>query len=419
MVGLTNFVPRFRNWMSRRLLPEVGVHTARSGIGDGIIAADAATTALSSAAVWACLRLVSQSIAALPAHVFEETPEGKIKAFKHPYYRMLTKEPNALMTMSQWVQMTVLHLLIYGNAFSIPGQVDGELVSLWPLDPTRVRIDWKQDGSFTYKYFDTLGTVQEFQPLDLLHFRIFSLDGLIGLSPLDYHRLTFDAEFMAHSYAAGIWKNGGRPSGVLEYPGNLRKEQVEAIRESWQWIHGGPEGAGRVAVLDGGTKYNPISVPLQQLEYIAQQKFSVEQIARIYGVPPHMIGAADKPTYASVEQQALEFSQYTQQPIVIGLEETIQTRLLEPPYFYRFNLSAFARADIATRYRAYATGRQWGWLSVNDIRESEDMNRIGLEGDVYLQPLNMIPAQPADEAQVNFAPIPPIPAGGAATGVPQ
>jgi HK97 family phage portal protein len=166
-------------------------------------------------------------------------------------------------------------------------------------------------------------------------------------------------------------------------------------------------------VLDGGTKYNPISVPLQQLEYIAQQKFSVEQIARIYGVPPHMIGAADKPTYASVEQQALEFSQYTQQPIVIGLEETIQTRLLEAPYFYRFNLSAFARADIGTRYRAYATGRQWGWLSVNDIRESEDMNRIGPEGDVYLQPLNMIPALPADEAQVTtYAPAP------GTTGVP-
>ena len=397
-----DLMPRIRQWVSRRFLPSLGVASVRSTAAEAAIAADPASLALSSSAVWACLRVISQSVASLPTHVYKETANGKEKATGHPYYRMLTKEPNALMTMSQWTQTTVLHLLLYGNAFSVPGSVEGETVALWPLDPTRVRIDWRADGTFRYAYFSG-GEPEYFEPLELLHFRIFSLDGIVGLSPLDYQRLTFDSEWIARSYAANIFRNGGRPSGVLEYPGNLKKEQVQNIRDSWNSIHGGPDGSGGIAVLDGGTKYTAISVPLNQLEYIAQMKYSVEQIARIYGVPPHMIGAADKPTYASVEQQSLEFSQYTQSPIIIGIEETIQTRLLEEPYIFRFNMSAFSRADITTRYRAYSVGRQWGWFSVNDIRELEELNRIGPEGDVYLQPLNMVPATDAltEEPEVN------------------
>ena len=398
---MVSLIPRIRNWISR-LAPSV--RSVPSGIGGGVVAVDGTTLALQSAAVWACLRVVSQSIAALPAHIYEETDDGKVKARSHPYYRMLSKQPNALMTMSQWLQCTVMHLLLYGNAFSIPGEVEGEIVSLWPLDPTKVRIEWRTDGGFRYVYFDGSATPQYFEPLDLLHFRIFSLDGLVGLAPLDYQRLAFDSEWVARNYAASIWRNGGRPSGVLEYPGVLKEEQVAKIRESWSAIHGGPDGTGRVAVLDNGTKYQAISVPLDQLEYIAQMKYSTEQIARVYGVPPHMIGAAEKPTYASVEQQALEFSQYTQQPIIVGIEETIQTRLLESPFIWRLNMNAFARADIGTRYRAYSVARQWGWFSVNDIRELEELNRIGPEGDIYLQPLNMVPATDPDDPKVQFAP---------------
>jgi len=135
-----------------------------------------------------------------------------------------------------------------------------------------------------------------------------------------------------------------------------------------------------------------ISLPLQQLEYIQQQKLSTEQIARIYGVPPHLIGASDSPTYASVEQQGLEFLQYTIQPIVVGLERTIEMMLLEAPFIYRLNLAAYQRSDIKSRYSAYAVGRQWGWLSANDVRALEEMNGIGAQGDVYVSPLNMIPA---------------------------
>jgi len=355
------------------------------------------TTALQSSAVWGCCRVISEAVSALPAHVYEETEDGKVKALKHPYYRMLTLQPNPLMTMVQWRQTTVLHLMLYGNAYSLPEYLDGEVIALWPISPERVRIAMQKGGAYVYRVTDPLGHVQEFAPLELLHFRLFSLDGIVGLSPIEYHRTTFDIEGAARMYALGLLLNGGRPSGVLEYPGNMGPEQIADIRASWKVVHGGPQNAGNIVVLEGGTKYQALGIPPEQLEFIAQQKFSVEQIARIYGVPPHLVGANDKPTYASVEQQSLEFVQYTLQPIVTNLERTIQTVLLEGAFFYKLNLAAFERSDIKTRYAAYATGRQWGWLSVNDIRALEDMNRIGPEGDVYLQPLNMIPATAGQE----------------------
>jgi len=172
----------------------------------------------------------------------------------------------------------------------------------------------------------------------------------------------------------------------------MTDQQIKDIRTAWKLVHGGPQNAGNIVVLEGGTKYTGLAIAPEQLEFIAQQKFSVEQIARIYGVPPHLVGAMDKPTYASVDQQGLEFVQYGLQPIVTSIERTIQSVLLDGPFFYRLNLAAFERSDIKKRYAAYATGRQWGWLSVNDIRELEDQNRIGPKGDIYLQPLNMIPA---------------------------
>lgn len=354
------------------------------------------SSALACSAVWSCCRVVSQAVSALPGHIFEQTDAGKIKAVKHPYYRMLTTQPNPLMTMVQWRQTTVLHLMLYGNAYTIPEYLDGEVIALWPIPPERVRIVTDITGAYVYRVLDAMGKAHDYQPLELLHFRMFSLDGLVGLSPIDYHRVAMQIDGVARAYALNLYSNGGRPQGVLEYPGNLGDDQVANIRAGWKQVHGGPQNVGSIVVLEGGTKYQALAIPPEQLEFIAQQKFSVEQIARVFGVPPHLIGAMDKPTYASVEQQGLEFLQYTLQPIVTNMERTIQSVLLADPFFYKLNLSSFERSDIKTRYAAYAVARQWGFMSVNDIRELEDLNRIP-EGDVYLQPLNMIPAQEATD----------------------
>ena len=289
----------------------------------------------------------------------------------------------------------MLHLCLYGNAFTVPEMVDGEAVALWPVLPNYVRLQRNANSPlWHYVYTDMItGVPTNFDPTDriLMHFRIFSLDGIMGLSPIQYQQASIAMDGASTQYGLGLYQNGGRPSGVLSYPNSLKPDQVSNIRAVWQKIHGGPQNAGNVAILENGAKYEALSIPPEQLQYIAQQHFSTEQIARIFGVPPHLVGAMDKPTYASVEQQSLEFLTYTLTPIVAAIEQTVSTILLDDPYFYRMNIQAFERSDIRSRYASYATGRQWGFLSVNDIRNLEDMNQIE-NGDVYLQPLNMVPA---------------------------
>jgi HK97 family phage portal protein len=410
MVNLKSFVTRVWKAITTTIGSVTHITEASGGGGTpintlpGIVGSNPAVNrALQSAAVWACCRLIANSIASLPSAVFEETDLGKVKAFDNPLYSTLTKSPNNMMTASQWMQPTMMSLLLWGNAFTWKDTIGGEVVGLWPLNPSRVQIVLLFDGTLGYVYSDLRGKVHTFTAAEIIHFRLFTLDGYIGLPVLDYHRTTFDFESATTAYAYSIYQNGGQPGGVLEYPGELKKEQVDRIRSSWQEVHSGPLNAGRVAILEDGMKYTPLSIPLSQLNYIEEKKFGIEQIARIFGVPPHLIGAMDKPTYASVEQQSIEFVRYTINPYVVSLEQSINKALLEEPYIYKMNLNGFERSDIRTRYLSYATARQWGWMSANDIRTLEDENQIE-GGDTYLTPLNMVNAADSGEPLTPTAP---------------
>jgi HK97 family phage portal protein len=365
--------------------------------------------ALRASAVWACVNLISKAVAGLPAQVVKvNAGKGTEPAVGHPLYTLLTRAPNAMMTLQQFLQPSMLHLLLWGNAFTWLDRIEGEVIALWPLLPSRMRINYTSANTIEYVYFDLRGRPSTYTPgVDMIPFRVFSLDGYLGLSVLQYQQLALEFQDLSQMYALNLYRNGGRPNGVLEYPGQLIEKQVDKIRASWKAIHGGVSGAGEVAILENGAKYAAVDIPPETLQYIDTQKFSVEQIARIFGVPPHLIGAMDKPTYASVEQQSIEFLRYTLQPYVRALETSIDSALLEEPYHFRLDMNAFERTDIRSRYAAYAVGRQWGWLSVNDIRAVEAMNGIGEDGDIYLQPLNMAPA----DASVELVPpaIQPIP----------
>lgn len=350
--------------------------------------------ALTSSAVWACVRLIANAICTLPVHIFRETEIGKVKASDHPLYRTLCRQPNPMMTTQQWLEPTMVHLLLWGNAFTFIDRIDDEIIGLWPIQPDDIEMTVGEDRRLTYIFKRTQKPFA-FPDGNIIHFRLLTLDGLIGLSPVDYQRDALMFEQTASAYAQSIYRNGGKPSGVLRYPGSLKPEQAALIRESWRRLHSNPN-SNEIAVLEQGAEYQAVSARLADLEYIADKKLSVDQIARIFGVPPHLIGSMDKPTYASVEQQSLEFLRYTINPWIVNLEKSIDSALLDSPYFVKFNVNAFERPDISARYRSYATARQWGWMSVNDIRTLEDMNQIGPQGDVYLEPLNMIEAKPAD-----------------------
>jgi HK97 family phage portal protein len=345
--------------------------------------------ALTSAAVWRCCSIIANSISTLPTNIFEQTDAGKRKAIDHPLYRLLTVAPNPAMTVQQYFQTTLLHLLLWGNAFThIVRSSSGAVLSLWPLLPGEVRME--PTNYRTLDYYYPAKAPLPIDPANLIHFRLFTMDGLSGLSVIQYQRANFMFEHSAHSYAYTIFSNNGqRPSGYIRFPNAKKEEQVRKIRESWQQIHSTP---GRVAILEEGAEYQSISAPLSDLDYMAQNQFSIEQIARIFGVPLHLLDAAQRPTYASVEQDSIEFLRYTMSPWIVCLEKSILNALLRDPYYFKFNIKGFERSDIQTRYASYAVARQWGWMSVNDIRELEDMNSIGSNGDVYLQPLNMVSA---------------------------
>jgi HK97 family phage portal protein len=357
----------------------------------------AANAALASAAVWGCCRLISTSLASLPTDLIRITDAGKEKAATDSLYPLLTQSPNPMMTMQQWLQPTLLGLMLYGNSFTWVDRLNGEVVGLWPLNSARVTMVINGDGTISYYYYDSIGRQTIFTDSEIIHFRMFTLDGYFGLPVLVYHQMTFGLATASTTYATALYNNGGQPGGVLEYPGQLKQAQHDRIRASWTDIHSGPGNAGRVAILEEGMKYTPIGIPPEQLQYIEEQKFSVEQIARIFGVPPHLIGAMDKPTYASVEQQSIEFVRYTLYPYVRCLEQGVDKTLVpEPNVTWRFNLNAFERGDVKTRYDSYAVGRQWGWLSANDILTSEDMNTFE-GGDTRLTPLNMVATEPGEQ----------------------
>ena len=218
-------------------------------------------------------------------------------------------------------------------------------------------------------------------------------DGLIGYSPIAMARNAVGMTLACEEYGASFFANGARPGGVLQHPGVLK--DPAKLRESWQAVYGGAANTGKIAVLEEGMTYQQIGIPPEEAQFLETRKFQVDEIARLYRIPPHMVGDLDKSSFSNIEQQSLEFVKYTLNPWVVRWEQALQKSLLLPEerkrYFIRFNVDGLLRGDYQSRMQGYAVGRQNGWLSANDIREMEDMNPIPAEegGDTYLINGNM------------------------------
>ncbi|MPM60554.1 hypothetical protein SDC9_107405 [bioreactor metagenome] len=226
------------------------------------------------------------------------------------------------------------------------------------------------------------------QPSDVLHIPGLGFDGLVGYSPIAMAKNAIGLAIATEEYGSKFFANGAAPSGVLEHPGTIK--DPSKVRESWQQTFGGSANSSKIAVLEEGMKYTPISISPEQAQFLETRKFQINEIARIFRVPPHMVGDLEKSSFSNIEQQSLEFVKYTLDPWVIRWEQSIQRRLLTPDekksYFVKFNVEGLLRGDYASRMTGYATARQNGWMSANDIRELENLDRIPAEqgGDLYL-----------------------------------
>ncbi len=355
-------------------------------------------SAMQVTAVFACVRILSESIASLPIHLYEyQSDGGKKRIFDHPLYRILHDEPNPEMTSFVFRETLMGHLLIYGNAYAqIIRDGGGRVIGLYPLLPDKMEVDRNDKGELIYKYsrydesnpnFKEYGTII-LSAEDVLHIPGLGFDGLIGYSPIALAKNAVGLTQACDEYGSSFFANGAQPGGVLEYPGVLK--DPAAVRESWNAAYGGSKNAGKVAVLEEGLSYKQITINPDEAQFLETRKFQIDEIARLYRIPPHMIGDLDKASFSNIEQQSLEFVKYTLDPWVIRWEQNLQKALLLPEekekYFIKMNVDGLLRGDYASRMEGYAKARQNGWLSANDIREMENLNPIPDEegGNLYL-----------------------------------
>ena len=355
-------------------------------------------TALNSTAVFACVRILSETIASLPLPVYKRLePRGKERANSHPLYKILHDAPNPYMTSFTFRETLQGHLGTWGNAYAdIVWGGNGQVKELWPLRPDKMKEMKMVGGRLKYIYIlpDKTETVLDYSRV--LHVPGLGFDGYVGYSPISKSRDAVGLALATEKYGGNFFKNGARPGGVLRHPNKLSPEAKKGLEGSWAKMHQGLDNAHRVAILEEGMDYTQIGLPPEDAQFIEARKFQLEEIARIYRIPPHMLADLTHATFSNIEHQSIDFVVHTIRPWLVRWEQAIKQRLLNTNdrdgYFAEFLVDGLLRGDSESRNKAYAVGRQWGWLNANDILEMENKNPIGDQGDKYLVPMNMIDA---------------------------
>ena len=354
-------------------------------------------TAMQMTAVYACVRILAESIASLPLHLYEKGPNGdRIKAEDHPLYALLHDEPNPEMTSFIFREVMVTHLLLWGNCYAqILRNGRGEVIGLYPLMPNKMSVERDERGQLFYRYQRLNGEPPTMEstdvillPEDVLHIPGLGYDGLVGMSPIAACRNAVGMGLAADEYGSRSSSNGATPAGVLETPTLIK--DVSKLRDSWEKAYGGTGNAGRVAILEEGVTFKPISMSPQDSQLLETRQYQLTEIARIFRIPPHMLQDLSRATFSNIEEQSLEFVKYTLNPWIIRWEQGMTKALLNADekrrYSIRFNVDGLLRGDYKSRMEGYRIGVSSGILSVNDCRRLENMDLLSEEegGDYHL-----------------------------------
>ena len=354
-------------------------------------------SAMQMTAVYACVRVLSEAVAGLPLHLYRYTDQGsKEKATDHPLYFLLHDEPNPEMCSFVFRETMMTHLLLWGNAYAqIIRNGKGEVMAIYPLMPNRMTVDRDENGQLFYQYqlsrddAQTMkGSMVKLKPSEVLHIPGLGFDGLVGYSPIAMAKNAIGLSIATEEYGSKFFANGAAPGGVLEHPGTLKNPA--RVRESWNQAFGGSSNANKVAVLEEGMHFTPISIAPDQAQFLETRKFQLNEIARIFRVPPHMIGDLERATFSNIEHLSLEFVKYSLDPWLVRWEQSMSRALFtddeKKNYFIKFNVDGLLRGDYQSRMSGYSVGIQNGFLSPNDVRELENMDLIPdeLGGNRYL-----------------------------------
>lgn len=349
------------------------------------------TSALAVSAVFAAVRVISEAIGTLPLNVYRKDGQKRFLAPDHPAYRVLHSQANPEAPASVARVALVAKMLLHGNSYAEIERdpLTGEVVNLWPLSFANVTPWRDNDGFLFYRCTPYQGNIVDFAPEDILHFRGFSLDGLIGVSVIRQARESLGLNISLERYGAGFFGRGARPGVLLKHPGRLSDDARKRLREGWEQIHQGGENSHRTAILEEGMEVSTVSVPNDDAQFLESRKFGVEEIARWFGLPLSRLRVQGATAFSNIEQDGIDFVVNTLRPHLVRMEQEISIKLFpHGDYYAEHSVEGLLRGDIQTRYNTYAIGRNNGWLSVNDVRQMEGQPPIE-GGDTYMQPLNM------------------------------
>lgn len=344
-------------------------------------------TAMQTTAVYSAVRILAESIASLPLHVFEKGADGnRVKAEDLNLFYLLHDKPNPEMTSFIFRETLMTHILLWGNGFAqILRNGRGEVIGLYPLLPNKMSVERDETGQLYYRYIryenepPTMeGNTVILMPSEVLHIPGLGFDGLVGYSPISMTKNAIGLALAAEEYGSRFFANGAAPAGVLEHPGVIK--DVSKLRESWNNTFGGSGNAGKVAILEEGLHFNPIAMSPQDSQLLETRQYQITEIARIFRIPPHMLADLSKATFSNIEHESLEYVKYTLTPWICrweaSLTDALLTREEQRKYEIRFNVDGLLRGDYKSRMEGYAIGINNGFMCPNDVRRLESFDLI-------------------------------------------
>lgn len=362
-------------------------------------------TAQRLSAVYTCQKILAESVAMLPLILYKQDGQNRVPATNHNLYNILYRLPNPETTSYDLRATITGHAVKYGNGFAQKVFNDnGELIQLWQLLPQNMVLMRDEEGELVYVYHLATGERRAFLREEILHIRGLSNDGIIGFSPISEARMAFESANSMEQYGKAFYDNDARPGGILTVEGLLDEEGQKLIRKGWNDIHSGSKNASKIAILEAGTRYTPIGTSQADQQFLEQKKFSRDEIAAIFRIPAHMLNSGTNSSYGSLEEMSQQFIDYSLNPWLVQWEQAITRDLIAPlerdTYYAKHKVQALLRGNSAARAAFYGQGLQWGYYSINDVRQLEDLNPIE-GGDSHFVPMNMAPLNTAITAPVS------------------
>jgi HK97 family phage portal protein len=351
-------------------------------------------SAMRLSAVYACINAISEDVAKLPLNVYQETDGGKQKMKGHPVYRMLHYQPNPHMTAMTFRQVLTSHCLSWGNAYAeIILDTNKRPAALMPLRPDRVMPMKESGDGLFYRVISDDGAFVDLWPHEVLHIPGLGYDGLVGYNVIQYAREALGHAAALEKHGAAYFGNGATPGGLLVHPNRLSPQARQNLQDFHNREHQGASKANKLTILEEGMQYTKVSIPPNESQFIESRAFSIPEICRWFRIQPHKIADLSRSTYSNIEQQSLDYVTDTLSGWLKRWEQAIWWKLFtddekDDGFYAEHVVEGLLRGDINTRYNSYAVGRQWGFLSVNEIRQKENLNPID-GGDQYLVPVNM------------------------------